>query len=356
MFRHDTRAMLFLLPRMVLDAVSSRDETRIAHVRVEITAVLNDAAGVEGDQAASHAHAAQKSTQGEQAELAAQTVFTLLDQLTAWRDDAASREANGFVEGTRWRRSSTPSRGNSSRARRFDAARPRARFCTLRSTFARRKRHEPGGASKRRSGGGRARRRGGFFLAATHRGLAEPDALEAVARLRSRCGAGGSGAVAAAAARGGRAPATRAGWRVDGGLTHYESALQRGGERHGRGHGRGDASERHPDGVGPGDGSQPPRSNPRRGSPSVSAGARAPPRVGARGGGAIAQRPAARGTREAGRGGVEIGTMGFPRGFLGVLDANAGGGAGIAQGAGGFGGADGRPGGEAAVGRRCWTS
>ena len=115
MFRHDTRAMLFLLPRMVLDAVSSRDETRIAHVRVEITAVLNDAAGVEGDQAASHAHAAQKSTQGEQAELAAQTVFTLLDQLGVARRRGVAR-GNGFVRRTRWRRSSTPPEETPARA------------------------------------------------------------------------------------------------------------------------------------------------------------------------------------------------------------------------------------------------
>jgi hypothetical protein len=51
-FRHDTRTMLFLLPRMVLDALASRDERRATNVKLEIMAVLRDAAGAawgEGD-------------------------------------------------------------------------------------------------------------------------------------------------------------------------------------------------------------------------------------------------------------------------------------------------------------------
>ena len=356
MFRHDTRAMLFLLPRMVLDAVSSRDETRIAHVRVEITAVLNDAAGVEGDQAASHAHAAQKSTQGEQAELAAQTVFTLLDQLTAWRDDAASREANGFVEEDALASllDAVPRKllaraalrcGAPARALLYFEEHIRAEKNVMNQAALRNGDPEGGGLDDEEAS----------FLAATHRGLAEPDALEAVARLRSRCGAGGSGAVAAARRRAEDAllQHEQAGEWTEA-LTHYESALQRGGERHGRGHGRGDASERHPDGVGPGDGSQTAALEPAewgrlrclQGLGHLRALEREAEAL-------IAQRPAARAElAEAGAAAAwRLGRWDSLEGFLGVLDANAGGGAGIAQGAGGFGGADGRPGGEAAVGR-----
>ena len=356
MFRHDTRAMLFLLPRMVLDAVSSRDETRIAHVRMEITAVLNDAAGVEGDQAASHAHAAQKSTQGEQAELAAQTVFTLLDQLTAWRDDAASREANGFVEDDALASllDAVPRKllaraalrcGAPARALLYFEEHIRAEKNVMNQAALRNGDPEGGGLDDEEAS----------FLAATHRGLAEPDALEAVARLRSRCGGGGSGAVAAARRRAEDAllQHEQAGEWTEA-LTHYESALQRGGERHGHGHGRGDASERHPDGVGPGDGSQTAALEPAewgrlrclQGLGHLRALEREAEAL-------IAQRPAARAElAEAGAAAAwRLGRWDSLEGFLGVLDANAAGGAGIAQGAGGFGGADGRPGGEAAVGR-----
>ena len=284
MFRHDTRAMLFLLPRMVLDAVSSRDETRIAHVRMEITAVLNDAAGVEGDQAASHAHAAQKSTQGEQAELAAQTVFTLLDQLTAWRDDAASREANGFVEEDALASllDAVPRKllaraalrcGAPARALLYFEEHIRAEKNVMNQAALRNGDPEGGGLDDEEAS----------FLAATHRGLAEPDALEAVARLRSRCGAGGSGAVAAARRRAEDAllQHEQAGEWTEA-LTHY---VRRSAGRQGRrGHGR-----RRRFRASPGRCRSRRRFPNRRartrgvGSPSVSAGARAPPRVGARG-------------------------------------------------------------------------
>ena len=319
MFRHDTRAMLFLLPRMVLDAVSSRDETRIAHVRMEITAVLNDAAGVEGDQAASHAHAAQKSTQGEQAELAAQTVFTLLDQLTAWRDDAASREANGFVE-------------DDALASLLDAV-PRkllARAALRCGAPARallyfEEHIRAGKTSSTRRRFETAIRRG---AGSTTRRLLSSPPPTAASPNRTRWKLSRDFVRAAAAAD--RARWRRARRRAEDALlqheqagewtealTHYESALQRGGERHGHGHGRGDASERHPDGVGPGDGSQTAALEPAewgrlrclqglghlRALEREAEGAHRATTRGARG---------TRGSRRGG--GVEIGTMGFPRG------------------------------------------
>ena len=103
-FKHDTRVMLFLLPRMVLDALAARDAARVRNVREEIVAVLRDAAGAEGPEGpdATDALPAGRGGAGhpagassEQAELAAQAVFTLLDQLAAWKEDVVNGVSGG---------------------------------------------------------------------------------------------------------------------------------------------------------------------------------------------------------------------------------------------------------------------
>ena len=211
-------------------------------------------------------------------------------------------------------------------------------FCTLRSTFARRKRHEPGGAETAiRRGAGPTTRR--LSLAATHRGLADGRvgscrATSPVLRRR-RIGRGGGGAWRARtrSCNTSRLASGRA-------LTHYESSL---GRRATRTRTRtSDASDVTRTVSVPATVPKPPRSNPRRGRSCLQG---QHLRVGARGGALIAQRPAARAELAEARAAAawRLGRWDSLEGFLGVLDANAGG-AGIAQGAGGS-EADGRPGG-----------
>lgn len=88
-FRHDIRIALFLLPYMVLDAILC-NEARKDEVYVEIVAVLNDAAGSDAtgeDYNLTGSGASQGRT-----ELAAQTIFSLLDRLKRWGDANAQHD------------------------------------------------------------------------------------------------------------------------------------------------------------------------------------------------------------------------------------------------------------------------
>ena len=89
-FRHDIRIALFLLPYMVLDAILDNEE-RKNEVYLEIVAALTDAAG--GDRASEDQNFSGSSTSHGRTELAAQTIFSLLDQLKGWAD--AQQDASG---------------------------------------------------------------------------------------------------------------------------------------------------------------------------------------------------------------------------------------------------------------------
>jgi serine/threonine-protein kinase ATR len=222
-FKHDTRVMLFLLPRMVLDALAARDATRVQNVREEIVAVLRDAAGGDptNDEEARAgpvpvAGPASANTAGarssEQAELAAQAVFTLLDQLAAWKEDVANGATGANASGSGGVPAAGPGPGATisrddeetlgavrdvlravprellaraalrcgapARALLYFEDHLRARKNVLNQAALRDGEPEGGGLDDASAA----------FLAATHRALAEPDALEAVARLRSRSG------------------------------------------------------------------------------------------------------------------------------------------------------------------------
>ena len=204
-FKHDTRVMLFLLPRMVLDALARSDAARHGNVCDEIVAVLRDAAG--GGSEIGDVHDARTSNtadhppSSEQAELAAQAVFTLLDQLAAWKEDVAtgatssdgpgathmSRDDEETLGAVRDVLRAVPREllaraalrcGAPARALLYFEDHLRARKNVLNQAALRDGEPEGGGLDDASAA----------FLAATHRALAEPDALEAVARLRSRSG------------------------------------------------------------------------------------------------------------------------------------------------------------------------
>ena len=81
-------------PRMVLDALGADDACRGEMTSAaEIMAVLRDAAGAAWTASDT---TQSKSLHGEQAELAAQAVFTLLDQLTTWSEDADAARDNSL--------------------------------------------------------------------------------------------------------------------------------------------------------------------------------------------------------------------------------------------------------------------
>jgi serine/threonine-protein kinase ATR len=389
-FRYDTRTMLFLLPRMVLDALRGAGEAggaRRDDLRAEIMAVLHDAAGeawgTEGT-APTPPQNVQKSLQGEQAELAAQAVFTLLDQLTAWSEEqceGSSNDADAAGDGAGGGEyaasllDSVPREllaraalrcGAPARALLYFEDHLRARKNVLNQAALRYGEPEGGGLDDPSAA----------FLAAVHHALAEPDALEAISRLRLRGGgngkaggagggaggvggggaAGGSGLGALAAARRRAEDALlqheQAGEWTEA-LTHYESALQRGGSStasggggtHGGGHGEGEATTT---GLDPAEWG---RLRCLQGLGHLRALEREADVL-------IAQRPAARAElAEAGAAAAwRLGRWDPLERFLSVLDdANSGMGGGASSGGGsgggGFGGADGRPGGEAAVGR-----
>ena len=250
-FKHDTRVMLFLLPRMVLDALAARDELRVQNIGAEITAVLRDAAGStggEGNTPGGGVFAHLTSPSSEQAELAAQAVFTLLDQLAAWKEDVLNstdqplklgqqihvvskddEHTIGILTGLL---DSVPRELLARAALRCGAP---ARALLYFEDHLRHNKNVLNQSSLKHGEpeGGGLDDASASFLAATHRALAEPDALEAVARLRSRRGFGGglSGSDALAAARRRAEDALlqheQAGEWTEA-MTHYESASRRG--------------------------------------------------------------------------------------------------------------------------------
>ena len=373
-FKHDTRVMLFLLPRMVLDALAARDAARVRNVCDEIVAVLRDAAG--GGSEIGDVHDARTSNtadhppSSEQAELAAQAVFTLLDQLAAWKEDVAtgatssdgpgathmSRDDEETLGAVRDVLRAVPREllaraalrcGAPARALLYFEDHLRARKNVLNQAALRDGEPEGGGLDDASAA----------FLAATHRALAEPDALEAVARLRSRSGvpvsvssetaptgpALSSDALAAARRRAEDAllQHEQAGEWTEA-MTHYESASRRREMecvRRTRDSGPDSDSKLDPSELG--------RLRCLQGLGHLRALEKEAETL-------IASRPAAR---------AELADMGAAAAwrlgrwdsletFLDVLDANAGIGAGTEGGvAGGGGDFSGRPGGEAAVGR-----
>ena len=357
-FRHDTRTMLFLLPRMVLDALAAHDACRRDNVAAEIMAVLRDAAGAAWTALDT---TQSKSLHGEQAELAAQAVFTLLDQLTQWSEDADVAKDDSHrrtVDAVKGLLDSVPRELLARAALRCGAP---ARALLYFEDHLRAAKNVINQASLRDyPEGGGLDDASAAFLAATHQGLAEPDAVQAISRLRSRPRplekkdgtdetdldvnkpAGVSvtdPSLNAAAAARRRAEDALLQHEQNGewteALTHYESALQRRGPDakptaaldaaewgrlrclQGLGHLR--ALEREADAL-------------------------------------ITQRPAASAElAEAGAAAAwRLGRWDSLTGFLGVLDDAGGFGGGAQVGThagGGFGGEHGRPGGEAAVGR-----
>jgi serine/threonine-protein kinase ATR len=364
-FRHDTRTMLFLLPRMVLDALASRDERRATNVKLEIMAVLRDAAGAawgEGDGGGggggfgnAQLHTSQsKSLHGEQAELAAQATFTLLDQLTARREDVARTgdaeddESEGALAALL---DSIPRKLLARAALRCGAP---ARALLYFEGYLRGEKNVLNQAALRHGEpeGGGLDDASAAFLAATHRALAEPDAFEAVARLRSRGGPGPAGGAAGGASSDATAAARRraedallqheeAGEWTEA-LTHYESALQ-------RTRGSLPAGESSSSASAAGAALDPAEWGRLRCLQGLGH-LRALEREAAA---LIPGRPAARAElAEAGAAASwRLGRWDALENFLGVLDAESSANAAPGAAGGGFGGAHGRPGGEAAIGR-----
>ena len=250
-FKHDTRVMLFLLPRMVLDALAANhDAPRVTNVLAEIIAVLRDAAGNTSESSPSVVVPPFGTHVSEQAELAAQAVFTLLDQLAAWKEDVGNpveveggKHGSGAVQTVSKNDQETISVlsglldavprellaraalrcGAPARALLYFEDHLRSNKNVLNQSSLKHGEPEGGGLDDQSAS----------FLAATHRALAEPDALEAVARLRSRRaltgGLAGSDALAAARRRAEDAllQHEQAGEWTEA-MTHYESASRRG--------------------------------------------------------------------------------------------------------------------------------
>ena len=360
-FRHDTRTMLFLLPRMVLDALACGGDgdgdgaanERLQNVGAEIMAVLHDAAGEAWGEGDIHQLTQRQGSHGEQAELAAQAVFTLLDQLTAWKEEtsaavAALKEKSAdervarTLENAGALLESVPREllaraalkcGAPARALLYFEDHLRARKNVLNQAALRSGEPEGGGLDDASAA----------FLAATHHALAEPDALEAISRMRPRA-SGGHGAVAAARRRAEDAllQHEQAGEWTEA-LTHYESASQRnGGATHNRSLGGGETSST-TTALDPAEWG---RLRCLQGLGHLRALEREADAL-------IQERPAARAElAEAGAAAAwRLGRWDSLEGFLDVLDANGGAGGGGGGAGGGFGGANGRPGGEAAIGR-----
>ena len=96
-FRHDIRIALFLLPYMVLDAIVDNEERKSA-IYLEMVAALNDAAG--GDAASEELNLVVSSSSQGRTELAAQAIFSLLDQLKGWADaNTKDKEGSSLVHG-----------------------------------------------------------------------------------------------------------------------------------------------------------------------------------------------------------------------------------------------------------------
>ena len=350
-FRHDTRTMLFLLPRMVLDALGADDESRRDDVAAEIMAVLRDAAGAAWTASDT---TQSKSLHGEQAELAAQAVFTLLDQLTTWSEDADVARDNSLqpaVDAVKALLDSVPRELLARAALRCGAP---ARALLYFEDHLRAAKNVINQASLNPfyPEGGGLDDASAAFLAATHQGLAEPDALQAISRLRSRPRPLDAPGVdnmmdvddklrsdpslnAAAAARR-RAEDALLQHEQNGewteALTHYESALQRRG------------ADVEP--TASLDGAEWGRLRCLQGLGHLRALEREANAL-------IAQRPAASAElAEAGAAAAwRLGRWDSLEGFLGVLDDAGSPSQAGTTGGGSFGGEHGRPGGEAAVGR-----
>lgn len=208
-FRHDIRIAHFLLPYMVLDAIVA-DESRKEDIYVEIVAVLNDAAG--SDSAGEDYSLAGAGGSHGRTELAAQTIFSLLDRLKRWAD--ANTQSNergaGLVHGLLFDLSYTllakaaQRCGASARALMYFEDYLRSNKMVLnQATCVKQQNICDNDVS---------------FLATIYQGLAEPDALTSIPRLR-----------ATAQPEDQLLQHEEAGeWEQA--LVHYESAMQRGEE------------------------------------------------------------------------------------------------------------------------------
>ena len=141
--------------------------------------MLHDAAEPRGQPR----HPQSKSLHGEQAELAAQAVFTLLDQLhvvrcNAARDTAPTRGGRGqaLLDSVPSYSRAALRCGAPARALLYFEDHLRAAKNVINQASLNPYYPEGGGLDDASAA----------FLAATHQGLAEPDALQAISRLRSR--------------------------------------------------------------------------------------------------------------------------------------------------------------------------
>ena len=173
-FRHDIRIALFLLPYMVLDAIMEEEDRRYA-VELEIVAVLNDAAG--GDATAEETNFGGNGASHGRTELAAQTIFSLLDQLKGWADMTDNKDGARTVTNTLNGLSFTllakaaQRCGASARSLMYFEDYLRSnKMAHNQATFVKQQDIVDNDVS---------------FLATIYQGLAEPDALASIPRLRA---------------------------------------------------------------------------------------------------------------------------------------------------------------------------
>lgn len=209
-FRHDIRIALFLLPYMVLDAIVESDDRRTA-VELEIVAVLHDAAGGDVNEDGVNTLAGASVSHGR-TELAAQTIFTLLDQLKGWSDANKSKDPESVrivhetLQGLSFTLEAKAAQrcGASARALMYFEDYLRSNKMTLNQATSVKNQDIPDTDVS--------------FLATIYQGLAEPDALASIPRLRAT-----------------PQPEDQLLQHEEAGeweeaLVHYESALQRGEE------------------------------------------------------------------------------------------------------------------------------
>ena len=207
-FRHDIRIALFLLPYMVLDAILDNEERKSA-IYLEMVAALNDAAG--GDAASEELNLVVSSSSQGRTELAAQAIFSLLDQLKGWADaNARDKERSRLVYGLLHELSlpllakAAQRCGASARSLMYLEDYLRSNNMTINQATCVKQQDMVD--------------RDVSFLATIYQGLAEPDALASIPRLRAT-----------------PQPEDQLLQHEEAGeweeaLVHYESALQRGEE------------------------------------------------------------------------------------------------------------------------------
>ena len=176
-FRHDIRIALFLLPYMVLDAILESDERRDA-IKDEIVAVLRDAAGGDSSEDSANVLPGTSMSHGR-TELAAQTIFALLDQLKGWSDANKTKDPESvnivreMLQGLSFTLEAKAAQrcGASARALMYFEDYLRANKMTLNQASSVKQRDIPDTDVS--------------FLATIYQGLAESDALASIPRLRA---------------------------------------------------------------------------------------------------------------------------------------------------------------------------